>query len=126
MLPQADRSGRWTWLATVLHSMLLIPIAGAITLLGLAGWTYGAGAALLGVLMVWQSVRLLRAGTRQAARRVFLTSLLYLPVLLGLMVLDAPGRVRDTDRALLARAASQPGAGPAADQTPLRQPGGMP
>jgi hypothetical protein len=57
---------------------------------------------------------------------VFLTSLVYLPVLLGLMVIDAPDRARNTDTALLTRASIQPAASPAAAQPLLRQPGGAP
>jgi protoheme IX farnesyltransferase len=98
MLPQADESGRWTCLATVFHSLLLIPIAWLGGLLAMAGWLYGAGALLLGGLMVVQSARFLHAGTRGAARSVFLTSLIYLPVLLALLVIDAPaGSAREPE-----------------------------
>jgi heme O synthase-like polyprenyltransferase len=43
--------------------------------------------------MVAASLGLLRHRTRAAARRVFLASLIYLPVLLLLLVVNVPGGV---------------------------------
>lgn len=94
MLPQVDGAGgKLTTYAALVHSALTVPIALAAFTLGLGGWVYAAGAVLLGAMMIGGSVRLLREQTRTAARRVFLASLIYLPVLLGLLVANPPGWV---------------------------------
>jgi protoheme IX farnesyltransferase len=94
MLPQIDgERGTLTCYAALAHSLLTIPIALAASWLSLGGWTYTGGAILLGCLMVAASLGLLRHRTRAAARRVFLASLIYLPVLLLLLVVNVPGGV---------------------------------
>lgn len=56
---------------------------------GIVGWWYGAVALVLGVGMVWLSIRLLAERTDANARRLFLGSILYLPVVLCAIVVDA-------------------------------------
>lgn len=58
--------------------------------LGVAGWIYGVTAALLGALVLAQGLPgVLRGeGSTKWARNVFLTSIVYLPVLFAVMVLD--------------------------------------
>ncbi|MEJ7603073.1 MAG: heme o synthase [Kofleriaceae bacterium] len=62
-------------------SLVLVP-------LGVAGWLYGVTAIVLGVLVLVQGVPGLRSGTQRWARNVFLTSIIYLPILFAVMVLD--------------------------------------
>jgi len=88
MLPQVDRDGRLTAQVVLLSSLALIPASLMAVGGGLAGPIYALGALLLGAMMVALSVGLVRARTDQAARRVFFASLIYLPLLLGLMALD--------------------------------------
>jgi protoheme IX farnesyltransferase len=56
--------------------------------LGIGGWFTGIGAVVLGALFLHSAVAFARAATTQQARRVLRMSLLYLPVLLLLLVLD--------------------------------------
>jgi heme o synthase len=86
MLPQRDGGGTLTCLATILHAASLVPIALLGTVFGLGGWIYSAGAVALGAFLVLRSIELYRRRTREAARSVFLASLVYLPVLLGLLI----------------------------------------
>lgn len=62
-------------------SLLLVP-------LGIAGLPYLITAAVLGAAVLVQGVSGLRGGTARWARSVFLASILYLPVLFAMMVLD--------------------------------------
>ena len=88
MLPVVDRDGHLTGRVVVLTSLTLVPVALAATLLGLSGWVYALGAIALGVWMVSVGARLYARRTAAAARRLFLASVVYLPVLLCLMVVD--------------------------------------
>ena len=54
----------------------------------LAGAVYVSGAVLLGGLFLWAAVRFSRQLTRQSARVLFFASIIYLPLLMGLMVVD--------------------------------------
>jgi protoheme IX farnesyltransferase len=56
---------------------------------GLATWLYGSVAALGGGWFLWRAIVFLRPeGRDRAARRLFLTSILYLPLVLGSLVAD--------------------------------------
>jgi protoheme IX farnesyltransferase len=88
MLPLEDPSGRRTAAMVLLYSLALIPISLAASAGGLSGWVYAAGATLLGAGLVALGARLVRERSVSNARRVFLASITYLPLLLGLMVLD--------------------------------------
>jgi protoheme IX farnesyltransferase len=68
--------------------MALLPISLLPTLLGVTGWLYAAGAIVLGLLFLAAGISLLADRARGHARRVFVASILYLPALLGLLVLD--------------------------------------
>jgi protoheme IX farnesyltransferase len=89
MLPVRDESGtrvaRWSFVATVaLVALSLLPVA-----LGLDGPWYALAAALGGAGFLWPAAAFLRpAGRDGSARRLFLFSLAYLPVLLGSLVAD--------------------------------------
>ena len=58
--------------------------------LGVAGWIYAVTAGLLGILVLAQGLPgvYLQAGSTKWARNVFLTSIIYLPLLFAVMVLD--------------------------------------
>jgi protoheme IX farnesyltransferase len=58
------------------------------TLLGIAGGIYFVAALALGIALLVCSVRLARSRSLADARRLLYASLLYLPLLLGVMALD--------------------------------------
>lgn len=88
MLPSADRGGERTCQAIVLFSLALVPVALMLTGVGATGLAYAAGAALLTAWLMVLAVRLYLDRSDARARGVFLASVIYLPLLLGLMVAD--------------------------------------
>ena len=68
---------------------LLVPVSWAPTLLGLTGTPYAVGASVLGLGFLSTAIAAARDMTETSARRVFFASLLYHPLLLGLMLFDA-------------------------------------
>ena len=88
MLPVLDPSGRLTGQVVVLMSLGLLPMGLAATLFGLAGWVYAVGSIALGTWLLVVGLRLYATRSDESARRLFIASLVYLPLLLGLMMLD--------------------------------------
>jgi protoheme IX farnesyltransferase len=88
MLPSISGGERAVCEATLLCTLLLIPLTLLVVTVHLAGAVYAALALLLGLWFSWRSFQFFRARTRPTARRAFLASLLYLPLLLLAMVLD--------------------------------------
>jgi protoheme IX farnesyltransferase len=89
MLPVRDGSGhwvaRWAFVTTVLLVLVsLLPFA-----LGLADGWYAIAAAGGGAWMLWRAVTFLREyGRDLAARKLFLASIGYLPLVLAALVAD--------------------------------------
>jgi heme o synthase len=88
LTPPADPEGRIIGRQMVLYSVVLIPVSLAPTFLAITGSFYLGGALVLGLAVLWWSWRASVAMTRPSVRRVFLVSLAYQPLLLGLMLLD--------------------------------------
>ena len=88
MLPISPGGEHATAEATLLSTLLLVPLSLLATQLGMAGLWYAAFALLLGCWWSWRAFCFFRTRDRATARRVFLASLLYLPLVLGAMVLD--------------------------------------
>jgi protoheme IX farnesyltransferase len=86
MLPVVEPEGRLTGQQMVVWTLMLVPVSLAPAALGISGALYFSGALVFGLLFLWSSVAAARTRTRQSARRVLLASVLYLPVLFGLMV----------------------------------------
>jgi heme o synthase len=90
MLPVVEPDGESTARRILLYSLILIPISMVPKFLAMAGNLYLAGALALGLLFLYAGVRVSFDRTRQQARRVLVASVIYLPVLYGLMLLDRP------------------------------------
>lgn len=88
MLPVVDSSGERTRRQAVSQTLALLPFSLCPFLLHLAGPLYLMGALGLGGAMLWFAIRFSRQLTLPAARRLFFMSIIYLPLLLGLMVFD--------------------------------------
>jgi protoheme IX farnesyltransferase len=88
MLPVVDPAGRRTGQQAVSHSLGLLPFSLAPFILHLAGPIYLVGALVLGIAYFWYSIQFSRYLTVERARQLFFVSILYLPLLLGLMVFD--------------------------------------
>jgi heme o synthase len=88
MLSVSDPDGRQTGRMVILYAMALLPVSLLPTLLGVTGAVYFFGALALGVAYAAASLALTRTATVARAWRVFLVSIVYLPALLTLMVVD--------------------------------------
>jgi protoheme IX farnesyltransferase len=88
MLPVVDPQGERTGSQALSHTLGLLPISLFPFLLGLVGWVYLVGAFILGVAFVWYAFRFSRQLSAARARLLFYASILYLPSLLILMVVD--------------------------------------
>ncbi len=88
MLPVVEPDGTSTARQIVLYSILLIPISLLPKWMGMTGSIYLIGALVMGLCFLYSGVRVSLDRTKLRARRVLLTSVVYLPVLYLLMVLD--------------------------------------
>lgn len=88
MLPVVEPDGRVTGQQIVLYTIMLLPVSLLPTMLGVAGQTYFYGALVLGILFLASSVRAALSKSNQHARQLLLASVIYLPLLFGLMVLN--------------------------------------
>ena len=91
MLPVVEPDGESTARRMWLFSLALIPISVLPKYFGGAGNWYVAGAIALGLMFLWSGVRVSLDPTRPRARQVLLASVVYLPLLYGLLVLDHRG-----------------------------------
>lgn len=88
MLSGADPDGRRTAIRIILYSLILFGTSLLPVASGLTGPVYLTGAIGLGVGLLWLGFRAARARSISAARKLSLGTIVYLPVLLILMVLD--------------------------------------
>ena len=88
MLPVVEPEGRVTGQQIVMYTLMLVPVSLLPTMVGLAGTTYFFGALALGLLFLYSSLCAALSHSRQQARRLLLASVLYLPLLFLLMVIN--------------------------------------
>jgi len=91
MLSVGDADGLNTFRQAALYAVALLPVSLVPTLVGVTGPVYFFGAVVLSGWLVWVGFAALRERGAPQARRLFLTSVWYLPALLGLMVADKVG-----------------------------------
>ena len=88
MLPSVDPQGYRTGRQAVSHTLGLLTVSLMPFLFRLVDTVYLFGALALGLLFVGFAIQFSRELTHASARRLFFMSILYLPLLLGLMVFD--------------------------------------
>ena len=88
MLPVVDTAGERTGRQAVSHTLGLLPVSLCPYVFHMAGPVYLVGALGLGLAFLWFAIQFSRHLTIPRARQLFFASILYLPLLLGLMVLD--------------------------------------
>jgi len=91
MLPVVEPDGRSTARQIVLYGLALIPVSLIPGMLGMSGRIYLIGALLLGLWFLYSGVRVALERSLVRARGVLITSVIYLPLIYGLMLLDRPG-----------------------------------
>jgi protoheme IX farnesyltransferase len=90
MLPVVEPDGQSTSRQIILYASTLIPISLFPFLFGMSGKIYLVGALILGFWFLYTGVRVAFDRTNVRARHVLLASVIYLPMIYGLMVLDRP------------------------------------
>ncbi len=88
MLPVIDPQGSKTSKQAVSHTLGLLPLSLCPYIFHMVGPVYFVGALILGSAFLFFAIRFARELTIPRARQLFYISILYLPLLLGLMVLD--------------------------------------
>ena len=88
MLSVGDPGGRQTRHQAVLYALTLIPVSLMPSVLGLTGPVYFASALILGAAFLWTAARFGREASAVRARRLFRASILYLPLLMAILVMD--------------------------------------
>jgi protoheme IX farnesyltransferase len=88
LLPVLEPDGRRTGRQALLYSAALWPVSLMPMFVGLAGLPYSAVATVLGFLLIWMSMEFARERSVQNARRLFLYSIIYLPLLWGALCVD--------------------------------------
>jgi heme o synthase len=88
MLPVVEPNGESTGRQIVLFSVVLIPISLLPSLLGVTGPLYLVGALVLGIAFLHFGARAAMAKTTLQARRLLQASVVYLPLVYVLMLID--------------------------------------
>jgi protoheme IX farnesyltransferase len=95
MLPVVESDGKSTGRQILIYSLVLIPISLLPAFLGMSGKLYLAGALLLGIALLYVGWRLATlkvapttARSKQRARQLLQATVVYLPLLFALMMLN--------------------------------------
>ena len=89
MLPVRDEAGGRVAGWSLVTAIALVALTLLPTALGLASRTYAGATLVLGAWFLWRAIVFLRpAGRDLAARKLFLASIVYLPLQLGVLVAD--------------------------------------
>lgn len=88
MLPVVEPEGDSTARQMMGFAAILIPISLFPTLIGPAGWVYAIAVCPLGLWYLWKTFVFFRHRTGQSAKRVLKASVLYIPLLTALLMVD--------------------------------------
>lgn len=88
MLPVVEPDGKMTARQIVIFAIMLLPISLAPFFVATSGWFYLGGAIILGLWFLYESVSMAREKSNKSAKRLLLVSVIYLPLIYGLMVVN--------------------------------------
>lgn len=88
MLPVVEPEGKMTARQIVIFALMLLPISLAPFFMAMTGWIYLIGAGLLGLWFLVESINTAREKSNKSAKRLLLVSVIYLPLIYGLMVVN--------------------------------------
>lgn len=86
MLPVVEPEGLRTGRQAVLYAAALLPVSLVPTLVGVSGLAYAGIALALGAVLLWLAMRFAVTRSEATARRLFLGSISYLPLLWAAMI----------------------------------------
>ena len=108
MLPLVDPTGVLTCRTVLMWSAALVPVALTVMLAGVSGYVYALCSMALGGWLLTLAWGMHRDRSHASARRMFLATVMYLPILMAAMVLDDPGQRYEPGRPSLADTAVVP------------------
>ena len=88
LLAVRDSDGRRTSRQALAYTLALIPMSLIPTFVGLGETTYLAGASVLGIMFLIVAIRFAISNSTDHARELFIGSLIYLPLLWGILVVE--------------------------------------
>ncbi len=88
MLSVVDPAGTRLIVQVLLYTLLLAAVSLLPAFIGIAGGLYLVGALLLAVMVLAHALRFIRHPSRQDARRLLFSTIIYLPSLLGVILAD--------------------------------------
>ena len=88
ILPRCRRRNRFAAFQSVVPALLLVPCSIISSLIGVAGSVYLAGALVMGIGFAYYAIRLALHRSNSAARQLLFASIIYLPSVFLLMLLD--------------------------------------
>lgn len=89
MLPVVYPDGKSTFRQSLAAAIILIPVSLWPTFVGMSGWLYFAGALLCGFWFLYACIRWRISETTRDARKVLRVSIIYLPAILLLILVDS-------------------------------------
>jgi heme o synthase len=92
MVSTDDSTGKRTGTHAVVSALVLLPVSLLPTLIGHSGLFYATAAAFLSLVFLAAAIHFARQPDRPRARLLFLTSIIYLPLILTTLALDIPIR----------------------------------
>ncbi|WFB37018.1 heme o synthase [Kiritimatiellota bacterium B12222] len=88
MLSVVDKNGARLFMQVFLFSLFLLAVSLLPTLMDMSGWVYFSGALLLGLYVMLCSIQFIAHHTRKDARRLLFSTIIYLPALLVVILMD--------------------------------------
>jgi len=88
MLPVVEPDGKATGRQILVYCAMLLPASLLPSLVGEMGWIYFGGAFVLSAIFLHYGIRAATARTKVQARRLLQASVVYLPLVYGLMMVD--------------------------------------
>ena len=88
VLPWGEPRNRFVVWQSFVVSLVLVPVSLIPAISGKAGFAYSAGALVLGLIFLYYSARLAFRRSNVAARQLLAASIIYLPLIFILMMLD--------------------------------------
>jgi len=90
MVSTDDPTGRRTGMHAVISALVLLPVSLLPAIIGHSGIFYAVVATVLSLVFIGMAIRFARQPDRPRARALFLTSIIYLPLILTALALDLP------------------------------------
>jgi protoheme IX farnesyltransferase len=90
MVSTHDPDGKRTGMHAVISALILLPVSLLPAWIGHSGLFYAVVAAFLSLVFIAAAIRFARQPDRPRARTLFLTSIIYLPLILTALALDIP------------------------------------